>query len=151
MKKEFSFGYTAYGSMDELSADERRVVEAARQACGGSYAPYSNFRVGAAALLESGRIITGNNQESEVFPAGICAERNLLFHHQGTAPDDKIVLMAVTSIPDERECYPCGICRQVLNDVQKRQGTPIRLIMASGATATVVDSVQYLLPFTFEL
>ena len=151
MKKEFTFGYTSYGDSGEMGVDDRRVLDAARQACNGAYAPYSNFRVGAAALLESGRIITGNNQESEVFPAGICAERNLLLHHAGTAPDDKIIVMAVASIPDERECYPCGICRQVLNDIQKRQGSPIRLIMASGTSATVVDSFRFLLPFTFEL
>ena len=151
MKKEFKFSYTHYGSLEELSPEDRKVVDAARQACNDSYAPYSNFKVGAAALLESGNIVTGSNQESEVFPAGICAERNLLFHHSSTSPQDRIVTMAVASIPDERECYPCGICRQVLNDIQKRQGSPIRLIMSGGMSATAVDSVQYLLPFTFEL
>lgn len=152
MKKEdFGFRYTRYESPDELTGDDRRIVEAAREACNSAFAPYSNFRVGAAALLESGRIITGNNQESEVFPAGICAERNLLFHHMGTDPDDRIVALAIASVPDERECYPCGICRQVLNDTQKRQGNRIKVIMTSGTSATAVEDVSYLLPFTFEL
>ncbi len=151
MKSDFKFTYDHYDSPDKMTADELRVVEAAREACRGSFSPYSNFKVGAAALLESGRIVTGSNQESEVFPAGICAERNLLFHHMHSTPDDRIVIMAVASVPGERECYPCGICRQVLNDVQKRQGSPIRLIMCSTSSATAVDSVSYLLPFTFEL
>ncbi len=151
MKRNFEFGYDRYDSTDRLTADERRVVDAARKACGGSFSPYSGFKVGAAALLESGAMVTGSNQESEVFPAGICAERNLLFHHMHGTPDDRIVIMAIASVPGERECYPCGICRQVLSDVQKRQGKPIRLIMCSDWSATAVDDVQYLLPFTFEL
>lgn len=151
MKNKFGFDYDRYEAAERLTAQERKVVETAREACRGSFSPYSNFKVGAAALLESGRIITGSNQESEVFPAGICAERNLLFHHGHCAPDDPITIMAVASVPGERECYPCGICRQVLADVQKRQGKPIRLIMCSDTTATAVDDVTYLLPFTFEL
>lgn len=149
--KDFGFRYIKYNSPGEFVGDEKRVVDAARKACEGSFAPYSNFRVGSAALLESGKIVTGNNQESEVFPAGICAERNLLFHHMGTDPDDKIKVLAIASVPSERECYPCGICRQVLNDVQKRQGSRIKVIMTSGTTATAVEDVSYLLPFTFEL
>lgn len=149
--KEFGFRYMKYDSLDEFTGDEKKVVEAARKACDNSYAPYSNFRVGAAALLESGKIVMGNNQESEVFPAGICAERNLLFHHMGTAPEDRITVLAIASMPDERECYPCGICRQVLNDVQKRQGNKIKVIMTSGTSATAVEDVSYLLPFTFIL
>jgi len=149
--KDFGFKYTHYDSLDGFDTDEKKVIDTAKKACDGAYAPYSNFHVGAAALLESGKIVTGNNQESEVFPAGICAERNLLFHHMGTDPQDRIVMLAIASMPDERECYPCGICRQVLNDVQKRQGKPFKVIMTSGKTATVVEDVSYLLPFTFEL
>lgn len=149
--KEFGFKYTSYDSPEEFTAEERRVVDAAKEACAKAFAPYSGFRVGAAALLESGRIITGNNQESEVFPAGICAERNLLFHHMGSDPGDRIKVLAIASLPDERECYPCGICRQVLNDVQKRQGSRIKVIMTGAQTATAVEDVSYLLPFTFIL
>lgn len=151
MAKEFSFSYNHFEHLDRLPEDDRALVKAAHEACRGSYSPYSGFKVGAAARLASGIIVTGSNQESEVFPAGICAERNLLFHHMATDPEDRIMAMAVTSIPGDRECYPCGICRQVLNDVQKRQGSPIRFIMAGDSSATVIDSVKHLLPFTFEL
>lgn len=151
MKTEFTFRFDRYASVAEMSEDEQRLVEQAELACATAHAPYSNFHVGAAALLESGRVVIGSNQESEVYPAGICAERNLLFHHQAMSPDDRIVKLAIASDPSERECYPCGICRQVLVDVEKRQGTPIRVIMSGAGSATAVDSTKDLLPFTFEL
>ncbi len=51
----------------------------------------------------------------------------------------------------ERECYPCGQCRQVLLDAERRQRSPIRIIMSGAGGATVVDSAVRLLPFTFQL
>lgn len=151
MKTDFTFRFDRYASVSEMPEDEQRLVEQAELACATAHAPYSNFHVGAAALLESGRVVIGSNQESEVYPAGICAERNLLFHHQAMSPDDRILKLAIASDPSERECYPCGICRQVLVDVEKRQGTPIRVIMSGAGSATAVDSTKDLLPFTFEL
>lgn len=151
MKTDFTFRFDRYASVAEMPEDEQRLVEQAELACATAHAPYSNFHVGAAALLESGRVVIGSNQESEVYPAGICAERNLLFHHQAMSPDDRIVKLAIASDPSQRECYPCGICRQVLVDVEKRQGRPIRVIMSGAGSATAVDSTKDLLPFTFEL
>lgn len=151
MNREFTFDYTKFEPLNKLSVADKELVDAARGACDKAYAPYSNFKVGAAARLQSGRIITGSNQESEVFPAGICAERNLLFHHQSHMSEDKITAIAIASDPNERECYPCGICRQVINDVQKRQQMSIKVIMSGADSATVVETATYLLPFTFEL
>ena len=59
--------------------------------------------------------------------------------------------LAIASDPSERECYPCGACRQVILDVQRRQGVPIRLIMSGNGSASVVESADALLPFTFQL
>ena len=59
--------------------------------------------------------------------------------------------VAIASDPSPRECYPCGACRQTLLDVERRPGSPIRIIMAGGGTATVVGSAADLLPFTFKL
>lgn len=151
MEKKFSFDYEHYDSMADLPAEDRELAEAARKACDTAYAPYSKFHVGAAARLASGRVITGSNQESEVFPAGVCAERSLLFHHQAHYKDDPITTLAIASVPGERECYPCGICRQVINDSESRQGSPIRVIMRSDKSATVLDTARKLLPFTFKL
>ena len=151
MKKEYKFDFESYGSQAEMSADDRELCERAREACGGAYAPYSNFRVGAAARLRSGRIMTGSNQESEVFPAGMCAERTLLFHWQARHSNDPIETLAIASIPGVRECYPCGQCRQIILDSERRQASPIRVIMCSDTSASVVASAKDLLPFGFEL
>lgn len=151
MKKEFTFTFDRYESIDSLPDRDRRTVEAAMRATEKSYAPYSHFSVGAAACLRSGRIVTGSNIESEVFPSGLCAERTLLYHCGANMADDPIEVLAIASDPSPRECYPCGGCRQTLLDTEQRQGSPIRIIMAGGGTATAVDSAELLLPFTFEL
>lgn len=150
MENRFSFDYQHYDSPE----DARRGP-----GVGGGGSPgrrpgvrsYSKFRVGAAARLRSGTILCGSNQESEVFPAGMCAERSLLFHAGACHADDPIEALAIASEPSERECYPCGQCRQVLLDAERRQGAPIRIIMSGAGGATVVDSAVRLLPFTFQL
>ena len=149
MEKQFVFQYEAYASLGEMAEADRTLVEEAVKATRNAYAPYSKFHVGAAARLRSGRILTGSNSESEVFPAGLCAERSLLFYAQANYADDPIVTIA--SDPSERECYPCGQCRQVLVDVERRQKSPIRVIMYGGGSASVVRSTELLLPFTFIL
>ncbi|MBO7197362.1 MAG: cytidine deaminase [Tidjanibacter sp.] len=151
MEKSLTLEFRHYDSIETLPADERELVIAAQLACNKAIAPYSNFHVGAAARLESGRIITGSNVESEVYPAGLCAERTLLYHHQASTPEDRIVALAIASNPSLRECYPCGQCRQVLHDVEKRQGLDFRVIMSGGGSATVVEKASDLLPFTFSL
>ena len=151
MEKQFTFAYEQYASVAELSAEDRALVEAAVAATERAYAPYSHFHVGAAARLASGRILTGSNSESEVVPAGLCAERSLLFYAQANHADDPIVSLAIASNPSERECYPCGQCRQVLVDVERRQKSPMRIIMYGGGSASVVRSAELLLPFTFVL
>jgi cytidine deaminase len=143
--------YRHYEAIGDMTQEDVELVEAAQRACDKAVASYSNFHVGAAARLESGKIVTGSNVESEVYPASLCAERTLLYHHQATSPEDRIVALAIASDPSHRECYPCGQCRQVLYDVEKRQGRPMRVIMSGAGTATVVESASDLLPFTFEL
>lgn len=138
-------------SIDELSPAEQEVVQAAFGATSKAYAPYSGFKVGAAIRLRSGKILTAANCESEVFPSGLCAERSLLYSYATNHADDVIELMAIASDPSERECYPCGACRQVMLDAEHRQQSPIRIIMAGGGTASVVESAEVLLPFTFKL
>ena len=138
-------------SIEELSPAEQEVVQAAFGATSKAYAPYSGFKVGAAIRLRSGKILTAANCESEVFPSGLCAERSLLYSYATNLADYVIELMAIASDPSERECYPCGACRQVMLDAERRQQSPIHIIMAGGGTASVVESAEVLLPFTFKL
>ena len=151
MKTEFNFRFDRYASVAEMPEDEQRLVEQAQLACATAHAPYSNFHVGAAARLRSGKVLHAANFESEVYPAGLCAERSLLFYVEANYGDDPVEALAIASVPSERECYPCGQCRQVIVDVERRQKTPIRVIMTGAGSATVVDSAEKLLPFTFKL
>lgn len=151
MQKQFTFEYEHYDSADRLPEADRILVGEALAATEGAHAVYSKFRVGAAARLRSGRILHGSNFESEVFPAGMCAERSLLFYAEANHADDPIEALAIASNPSERECYPCGQCRQVLVDVERRQASPMRIIMFGGGTASVLRSAELLLPFTFSL
>ena len=151
MKKILNISYEHCTSLDELSAEDRALVAEAQSATSNANAPYSNFHVGAAVRLQSGRTFHASNFESEVYPAGLCAERSLLFYIEANYADDPIEALAIASVPSERECYPCGQCRQVIVDVQRRQKQPMRVIMSSATTATVIENAELLLPFTFKL
>jgi len=151
MTRSLDIHYEAYASLDALPAPDRELARRALASTARAHAPYSGFRVGAAARLRGGAILTGSNQESEVFPAGMCAERVLLLGWQAHHSADPIETLAIASVPGQRECYPCGACRQTLVDTERRQGSPIRIIMCSDATATVVGSAADLLPFAFKL
>ncbi|MBQ2037592.1 MAG: cytidine deaminase [Alistipes sp.] len=151
MEKTLAITYHHFDSLESLPKADKELIEAARKATEKAFAPYSKFRVGAAALLRSGEVVSAANCESEVYPSGMCAERVLLYHLQINHANDPIVAFAIASVPAERECYPCGSCRQTLLDAQKRQQSPIRIIMSSAESATVVDSAEELLPFSFKL
>lgn len=151
MKCTIDISYEHYNSVSELSELDRALVAEAEEATKTANAPYSNFHVGAAVRLKSGRTLHASNFESEVYPAGLCAERSLLFYVEANFANDPIEALAIASVPSERECYPCGQCRQVIVDVERRQKSPIRVIMSGAGTATVVDSAEKLLPFTFKL
>lgn len=149
--KTWHFEYQSYSAGEKLPESDRVLVERAREASRDAYAPYSGFRVGAAARLCDGRILAANNQESEAFPSGMCAERILLYQLQVGLPATRIDTVAIVAESSPVPCSPCGACRQVLADTEKRQGTPIRLIMVGQSGAVVVRSVCDLLPFTFTL
>ncbi len=151
MERHFCFDYQHYRSLADLPEKDRTLVAEAERATANAHAPYSKFHVGAAARLRSGKILYGSNFESEVYPAGLCAERTLLFYAEANYAGDPIETLAIASNPSERECYPCGQCRQVMVDVERRQGSPIRVIMSGHGTASVVATASLLLPFTFNL
>lgn len=151
MKNCVEIPYFKATSLEELPSDDRTLVVEAQIALKKAYAKYSGFKVGAAVRLRSGVILHGANSESEVFPSGLCAERTVLYYAEANHANDPVVALAIASEPSERECYPCGGCRQVILDVERRQGSPIRVIMSGNGTASVVESAELLLPFTFSL
>ena len=81
--------------MDELPVHERELLQKAKEAISNAYAPYSQFRVGAAVKLANGKVITGSNQENAAYPSGLCAERVAMFHAQSQHPDVPIETIAI--------------------------------------------------------
>ena len=149
----FSFTYITT-TPDQLSADEQELCVKALEASGGSYAPYSNYHVGAAIRLSDGSVVTGANQENASYPCGTCAERTALNYAQSAYPTLTVAAIAVAAKPSEcskvRELpYPCGMCRQALVEAEQRQGTPIEVIVATPKEAMVFPSAECLLPFAF--
>lgn len=151
MKKILELDFEHYASIEDMDAADRALVREAEEATATANAPHSHFHVGAAVRLRSGRTLHASNFESEVYPAGLCAERSLLFYVEANYANDPIEALAIASNPSQRECYPCGQCRQVIVDVERRQKSPIRVIMSGAGTASVVASAERLLPFTFKL
>jgi cytidine deaminase len=141
-------------SPDDLSATEQQVIRAARSAARDAYAPYSGFRVGAALLLDSGEMVTGNNQENASYPDGLCAERVALFAANANHPGSGIQMMAVAAmIRDEfleEPAYPCGSCRQSLLESEYRFKKPIRILMYGRNRILIAHSVKDLLPLSFD-
>ncbi|MCS6833124.1 MAG: cytidine deaminase [Flammeovirgaceae bacterium] len=149
----FSTFLTVYESLEALSSTDRDLLLHARQACQRAYAPYSNFYVGAAILLENGQVVTGTNQENAAYPSGICAERTAIFWTGAQYPNEKILAVAIAAHPKGGlfvPISPCGACRQVLSEYENKQESPIRLIMqAENGSFYVIRSVNDLLPLKF--
>ena len=92
------------------------VMNAAREASERAYAPYSNFRVGAAILTEGGTLHTGCNVENASYGLAICAERNAATTMAFANPEDREIRLVAVFSPDASPCFPCGACRQVLRE-----------------------------------
>jgi cytidine deaminase len=111
-----------------------------------AYAPYSEFRVGAAVLLRDGRVFTGCNVENASYGLTICAERNAIFAAV-TASGKKPEIVAV-AVCNERgvPCSPCGACRQVIAEFG-----PQATVWYLGANGIVGHTIPELLPDGFQL
>jgi len=138
--------------IDELTDMERLLRESAIDATKKSYAPYSGFHVGAAALLANGEIITGNNQENAAYPSGLCAERVTLFYASSQYPDVPVEVLAVAAVTKgevTESISPCGGCRQVLLEVEERGKKPMRILLCGKDKVSVISSASDLLPLSF--
>ena len=141
--------------IDELAAHDREVVEAARKATANSYAVYSGFNVGAAVRLSDGTIVSGTNQENAAYPSGLCAERTALFWANSQYPDKAVEVLAIVARTAQGELEkpipPCGACRQVILETEKRFNTPIRIILYGTKECYVVEEgIKALLPLSFD-
>ncbi len=154
MQKEFTLSYGEYASDRELSKADAELLRLAREVTEQAYAPYSHFRVGAAARLANGEIITGTNQENASFPAGICAERTLLSvagaQHPGIAIETLAISYHNENGPSDRPISPCGICRQSIQEFEQRTSQPMRLVLGGRAgNIIIIPRASELLPLAF--
>ena len=152
--KKYTFEYEEYDSIDDLSAADAHLIAEARKATEIAYAPYSNFLVGAYAVLNSGEFIKGSNQENASYPVGVCAERALLASVGQLFPNQPIVSMAVSynnlNGESNRPLSPCGMCRQALQEYEGRVHQPIRLLLSGlEGKVFVIKKSTNLLPFSF--
>lgn len=146
--------YRSFENDTFLSEEETTILQAARAATSLAYAPYSKFRVGAAALLTDGSIVRGSNQENASFPAGICAERVLLAALSTLDTDASIRFMAISyegdGLSNNKPLAPCGVCRQAMSEYEEHIGGPFRLILSGmEGEVHVLESASELLPLRF--
>ena len=94
------------------------LIKSAIDCLDRSYAPYSHFNVAAAVLASSGKIYTGVNVENASYPAGICAERNAIFHAVACGEKEITAIAIVGGLNGQITdyCPPCGVCRQVMRE-----------------------------------
>lgn len=121
-----------------------KLINAAAAAREKAYAPYSNFRVGAAVLTKEGRYYTGCNVENVSYGLSCCAERVAIFKAVSDG-ERNFEAVAVTS-GTEDYCAPCGACRQVLAEF----GVKIKVFMANCHGEYIEKTVAELLPEAFQ-
>ena len=155
--KEIKIESTIYvfDSLDELPKEIVLLMNKAIEAREKAYAPYSNFNVGAALLLDNNEIITGSNQENASYPSGLCAERTAIYYANSQYPNNKIVRMAITAGSKKNKTTvpipPCGACRQAIAEYEVKQESPIEIyFMGEIGKIAKSDSLANLLPFIFD-
>lgn len=125
-----------------MNMDDTRLLEEAAGAAARAYAPYSQFRVGAAIVTADGRIITGANIENAAFGATVCAETNAITT-AAAAGVRRVTTVGVVCL-DGTLCTPCGNCRQVMREFGVE-----RVVMRSSGGDVRVMTLDELLPASF--
>lgn len=144
-----------FDSLSELPKDVVYLMEKAVEAREKAYAPYSNFNVGAAILLDNNEVVLGSNQENASYPSGLCAERTAIFYAGSQFPKAKIIRMAITAGSKNKKTTkpipPCGACRQSIAEYEIKQKAPIEIYFM-GETGAIAksNSLSNLLPLGFD-
>ncbi len=152
--KEIKIAYQEYESISGLEQKDKELAEAAIEATKGSYAPYSNFNVGAAVRLDDGTIIKGSNQENAAYPSGLCAERTALFYASAAYPQNAAISIAIVASQNGIICdnpaTPCGACRQVMAQYQQKGGQPMSILLVGNKKTWKFEKVDDILPLIFD-
>ena len=147
--------FGVFDTIQELPSDIQNLMQEAVAIRQKAYAPYSNFKVGAALLLDNGKITLGSNQENAAFPSGLCAERVAIFQAGAIYPEAKILKMAISAASENSTTSapipPCGSCRQSIAEYEIKQNTPIEIyFMGEIGAIYKSDSLKNLLPLLFD-
>ncbi len=149
-EKTLTISFLVYPSLEDLPPKDRDLARRAQDSQDYSYAPYSNFRVGAAVRLDDGTIAGNGNQENAAYSMCLCAERAVLATAKSIAPNMKVKAIAVTASPSSQLVSPCGACRQALYETEVVQNHPIRIILQGSEDQWLVfESARSLIPFPF--
>lgn len=122
----------------------KELIKAAIKARENAYVPYSDFKVGAAILMENGELFTGCNIENASLGATNCAERTAIFKAVSEG-NKKIKTIAVVGDLNNYT-YPCGICRQVINEFA---ADDIKIIIGKNENDYLVKTMEEILPGAF--
>jgi cytidine deaminase len=128
-------------------SEKQRLIEAATKAIASAYAPYSQFRVGAALLSDTGEIVAGCNVENASYGLSMCAERNAIANAIISNENDTIVIKAIAVANSQNvPCSPCGACRQVIWEFGRDA-----VVIFIGNKGWQVSTIKQLLPAGFSL
>lgn len=127
-----------------MSYEPVQLYDIAKQVSVNAYAPFSNFRVGAALLTEDGRVYSGVNIENSSFGATICAERTAFVK---AISEGERVFTAIAIYAEGAESIPCGICRQFMYEF----APDITIITGESRDALNIRTLSELLPVAFKL
>lgn len=155
--KEITINTTisVFNGIPDLPSEIQSLMNQAIETRKNAYAPYSKFRVGAAILLDNGKIVLGSNQENAAYPSGLCAERVAIFQAGAIYPNAKIVKLAITAASDTNPTLspipPCGACRQSIAEYEFKQDIPIEIyFMGESGEVYKSNSINNLLPLSFD-
>ncbi|OBR97135.1 MULTISPECIES: cytidine deaminase [Clostridium] len=124
--------------------DYKNLVSKAFEGRKNAYAPYSNFKVGAAVLAEDGKVYTGCNIENASYGATNCAERTAIFK---AISEGNRAIKAIAIVGVENDyTYPCGVCRQVIAEFASKDA---EIILGKGEGEYIVKTLNELLPGAF--
>jgi len=129
-----------------MTADEE-LIQAARAAARGAYAPYSGFAIGAALRFADGAIVSGGNVENASYGLSLCAETLATAKALAEGRRDGLLAVAVSG-PGEAPVTPCGRCRQVLHELAALGGTD-PLVLCCGTAEMCAVRLSALLPHAF--
>ncbi|AEB12984.1 cytidine deaminase [Treponema succinifaciens] len=127
-----------------------KLIKKAIEMLNFSYAPYSNFHVGAALLTSEGKIYTGCNIENAAYGPSNCAERTAIFKavSEGKKEFEAIAIVGGKNGKIENFCPPCGVCRQVLAEFCKKD---FEIVLAKSTNEYKIMTLEQLLPESFSL